>query len=256
VDLKPHRNRYWLAEVADEQRDERIADVCSVYEQAVQRAQQGERTISVDEMTGVQALERMHPDKPMEPRKPGGKIKLDLREFDYIRHGTLTFILNLDVSTGQSVSPTCGDTRGNEDFAHHVRRTVESDPAATGWHFVADNLNTHRSELLVRYVAEVSGVQEDLGIVGKSGILHNKKSRTVFLSDPKHKIVFHYTPKHCSWLNQIEIWLSILARKVIHRGNFKSKDDLKEKVLAFIEYFNRTMAKPFRWTYRGKLLAA
>lgn len=198
VDLKPHRSRYWLAEVADEQRDERIADVCAVYEQAQERARQGERTISIDEMTGVQALERMYPGKPMEPRKPGGKIKVELREFNYIRHGTLTFILNFDVATGKGVSPTCGDTRGNEDFACHIRRLVESDPAATQWHLIADNLSTHRSELLVRYVAEVSGVKEDLGIVGKSGILKNKKTRTAFLSKAEHKIVFHYTPKHCS----------------------------------------------------------
>lgn len=267
MDLKPHRIRYWLAEVADERRDERIADVCSVYKNASERAKQGERTISTDEMTGVQAIERMHPGKPMEPRrmearKPGNDtqskchIKVELREFDYIRHGTLTFTLNLDVATGKCISPTCAQTRGNVDFAGHIRRTVESDPTATRWHFVTDNLSTHRSEPLVRYVAEVSGVQEELGKAGKEGVLKNKITRTAFLSDPKHKIVFHYTPKHCSWLNQIEIWLSILSKKVIRRGNFVSKEDLREKVLAFIDYFNRTMAKPFRWTYSGKPLAA
>ena len=199
-------------------------------------------------MTGVQALERKHPGLPLAPDK------VERREFEYIRHGTLSFMINFDVATGQVVTPSCGPTRTEADFAEHIRRTVEADPAATKWHFIVDNLNTHQSETLVRYVAQKSNVVDDLGIKGEGGILLSMETRAVFLSDPTHRIVFHYTPKHASWMNQVEIWLSILVRKLLKRGNFTSVEHLKTKVLAFVEYFNRTMAKPFKWTYQGKAL--
>jgi len=202
---------------------------CQVYQQAPEVAKQGERSMSTDELTGVQALQRKHPGLPLAP----GKV--ERREFEYIRHGTRTFILSRDVVSGKIVAPSCGPTRTEEDFLAHVQAVVATDPQATRWHIVCDNLNIHQSEALVRWVAESSGLDEELGIKGKSGILASMPSRAAFLSDPTHQIVFHYTPKHSSWVNQIEIWLSILVRKLLKRGSFLSLEDLQSKVLAFID---------------------
>jgi putative transposase len=235
-----------LTQEADERREEKIVEGGQVYAKAAERAKQGERTISMDELTGVQALERKHPDMPM---LPGHVLR---REFEYIRHGTLSWFINCDVVTGHVIEPSWGTTRNEEDALAHLQRLIASGPHVTKWHLMLDNLNIHQSEALVRWVAEQEDIaQETLGIKGKSGILRSMESRAAFLHDPAHQVVFYYTPKHASWMNQVEIWLSILVRKLLKRGNFSSLNDLRDHILAFIVYYNRTMAKPIKWTYTG-----
>jgi putative transposase len=204
-------------------------------------------------MTGVQALERKHPNLPMQPDSPevpGGRV--ERQEFEYIRHGTLSFFVNLDVPTGKVIAPSSGKTRKEEVMLAHVQKLVESDKNATKWHLVMDNLNTHQSASLVQWVAQMEGTSdEELGVKGKSGILHSMETRAAYLADEHHRVVFHYTPKHGSWMNQVEILLSIIVRKLLSRGSFTSTADLDQHVFSFIDYYNQTMAKPIKWAYTG-----
>ncbi len=247
-DLQPHRSQYWLNSKADDKKEERIADICELYGNAMKNKE--EVVISVDEMTGIQALERIAPDLPMIPGKPQSI------EFEYTRHGTQTLLGGFNVATG-IIQGLCCDTRTEKDFVDSIKYLINNNPNHKVYHFVADQLNTHKSESLVKFVAEFCELDDlNLGIKGKSGILKSMQTREDFLQTSNRRIVFHYTPKHASWMNQIEIWFGILMRKVIKRGNFLSKPDLKNKILAFMDYFNETMAKPFKWTYQGKVLSA
>ena len=226
-----------------------VETVCDLYAYAPLLHVLGVHIVSTDEMTGIQALERAAPTQPMRP----GRV--ERREFEYIRHGTQSLMVNFEVATGQILSPSLGPTRTEADFAAHIARTLSTDPDGA-WIFIVDQLNTHQSESLVRLVAAECGITADLGVKGACGILQSMATRAAFLSDATHRVQFVYIPKHTSWLNQVEIWLSILVRKVLKRASFSSTEELRARILAFIDYFNRTMAKPFKWTYNGRPLVA
>lgn len=249
VKLKPQHRKGWCFTTEKDQElfNAQVQEVCQTYLQAAERQQsEGTHTVCVDEMTSLQANERR-----AETKLPGpdqiGKI-----ECQYTRHGTLSLTGSWDVVAGQMINTTVDETRNAEDFALHIRETVAKAPD-NEWIFVMDNLNTHYGEPIVRVVAELIGLDpSELGDKKKrKGILGSTATRREFLTDPSHRIRFVFIPKHSSWLNQIEIIFGVIAKRVMRHGNFTSKRDLRDKLLGFIEYFNRTYAKPVDWTYDG-----
>jgi hypothetical protein len=248
LEIKPHQVEGWIhTPVEDEKKfNEEVSKICEVYHCAQAMHDKGIHVISCDEKTGIQALSR-----EITPMKPG---QCERQDHEYERHGTQCLIANFEVATGKIIEPTIGDTRTENDFSVHIEKTMATDPKGE-WIFVVDNLNTHCSESLVKMVAEKCEITIDLGEKGKSGILKSMETRSEFLGDPNHRIRFVYTPKHASWLNQVEIWFSILVKRLLKRLSVKSTSELKEKILNFISFFNNTMSKPFKWTYKGKVLS-
>jgi hypothetical protein len=251
--LKPHKTQCWLnsRERNTETFDDDVRELCELYSQANNFLKKGIHLESVDEKSGIQAIERPEPNKPLR----SGDI--EKYEHEYIRHGTQTLIASLDVLTGK-VEGILSDSRGNIDFLNFIKNRVLTDSKGE-WIFVIDQLNTHKSIQLVEWVAKEINYQGDLGKSGDGcrngkGILRSMKSRAEFLSKKTHRIRFVYTPKHCSWMNQIEIWFSIISKMLLKRLNSISIEFLKSSIINFISYYNIRLAKPFKWTYKGKVL--
>jgi hypothetical protein len=241
-DLKPHRCTQWLHS-DDPEFEAKALHIARLYLDAPRLYQHGELVLCVDEKTSIQALERKYPGRPMAAGRP------ERREFEYIRHGTRCLIASLVVPTGRILGDVSA-RRASRDFCRHLRQTAAQFPDAKRFHWVMDNLNTHWNLALCRCIARLSGVPFE------PKKLRTGAQRRAFLTDPEHKHVLHYTPKHGSWLNQIEIWFGVLQRRVIRRGNFCSKADLTRRILAYIAYYNENLAHPYRWTYTGQPLAA
>jgi hypothetical protein len=245
--LKPHKIRYWLNSPEKQEAPEMFAakvnTICDLYLNAQELEQKDIHVVSTDEMTGIQALEHKYPAKlPL----PDQCAKM---EFEYIRHGTTSLIGFFHIANGTLYPPYLNQTRNEDDFCQAVRKVVETAPEQE-WIFICDGLNTHKSESLVKFVAEACQLDIALGEKGKSGILQSMKSREAFLLDLEHKIRFVYTPKHCSWMNQIEIWFGIISRKLLKRKSYSSIAELIKSIQKFVEQYNLT-AHPFKWTYAG-----
>lgn len=215
LDLKPHRVRGWLTRPADPAFFDKAADVCGLY----LCAPPDSVVLSVDEKTGIGARSRKHPDTL---EQPGRRAR---REFEYVRHGTVSIIAALNVHTGQVLTETI--TRNDSTtFITFLRLLDQSIPAHLTIHLVLDNGSSHTS----------------------------KATRTWLAAHPRFQA--HHTPKHASWLNQVEMFFSTLTRRLLRRGDFTSRQDLTDKIDKFVEYYDTHNAKPYRWTYDGTPLKA
>ena len=242
--MKPHKSEYWLyPKIGDEgEFVARIEKLNGLYEMA---NCPGNKVVisSSDEKTGVQAISHSQTSRM-------GIGKLKRIESEYIRNGTTCLIASRDIKTGRLNAHTLGQTRKEGDFLGHVQEIVATRPDKKHI-IICDQLNTHKSASLVKWVASVCCGTIDLGVKGKQGILKSQKTRMEFLEDESHHIRFCYTPKHCSWMNQIENWFGVLERKVIKHGEFISVESLEKQISDFICYYNNILSKPINWTFNA-----
>jgi transposase len=238
--LRPHRSRYWLHS-DDPDFERKVLDICRLYLDAPRLYREGDLVLCVDEKTGIQALQRARPTRPAEPGRD------ERRDHEYVRHGTCCLLATRVVATGQVIGSVSAQ-RGRWDFVRHVHAVVERFPQARRFHWVMDNLNTHWTFELCQYLGKRSGVWDD------RPPLRTGAARRAFLTDPSHRHVVHFTPKHGSWMNQVEIWFGVLGRRLLHRGDFPSLAALTQGIEEFIRHYNAHDAFPYEWTYTGKPL--
>jgi len=216
-DLRPHRVQGWVHS-PDPAFREKVTEITALY----LHPPAGAVVLSIDEKTGMQALERRFPDRPARPGRPRR------REFEYTRHGTQSLLCAFEVHRGQ-VLGQCGPTRTAADLVAFMEQVAAHYPTGPV-HVIWDNLNIHFD-----------------------GADHRWRA---FNARHQDRFVFHYTPKHASWVNQIELFFSLVQRQCLRHGSFRSTDDLRTTVLDFLAAWNRDRAHPFRWTFTGYPLHA
>ena len=238
VDLKPHKSAYWLNS-HDEDFDAKAHTICQLYAKALDYSSQGRLVLCCDEKTGRQVLERKAPTKPAQPGRR------ERREHEDIRHGTRVLINSLAVATGQ-IAWTIGRTRMATDFVAHLQQASQRLPRMRRYDWVLDNFNTHWSLdvccLVARWCQGPFAPHK----------LKKGPQRRAFLSDPSHRHVLHFTPKHGSWLNQAELFFGVLHRRFLARGSFPSAKDFARRLERFLQEYNARHAHPYRWTYTGE----
>ena len=240
ADLKPHKSVYWLNS-HDPDFESKAREICRLYVDAPRLYERGRLVICSDEKTGMQILQRKYPTQPVQPGKP------EKREHEYIRHGVRALIASFVVPTGEAVADV-SITRTSVDFAAHLRRVAEHFPDMARFDWVLDNLNTHWSLDVCRVIAELS----DIPFVEAE--LRRGVQRRAFLTDATHRHVFHFTPKHGSWLNQVELWFGVLERRFLERGDFPCATEFETRLRAYSDDYNAQYAHPYRWTYTGEPL--
>ena len=240
ADLKPHRSVYWLNS-HDPDFDAKAKTICQLYLDAPRFHDEGRLVLSTDEKTGMQILQRKYPTRLA---RPGS---LEQREFEYIRHGTRALRTTFCVPTGRVVW-NLGPTRTSIDWVRHLENVATQFPLMKRFDWVVDNLNTHWSLEVCQWVAQ------RCGIPGDPRALATGRQRRAFLINPSHKHVFHFTPLHGSWLNQVELFFSVLSRRFLKRGDFASAAAFEERIQSWLTTYNRNHAHPYRWTYTGEPL--
>lgn len=240
ADLKPHRSVYWLNS-HDGDFDAKAAAICQLYVRSPTLYRQGELVISTDEKTGMQILQRKYPTRLARPGHP------EKREHEYIRHGTRALIASFVVPTGEVVW-NLGPTRTSIDFANHLKTVAHQFRNWSRITWVVDNLNTHWSREACEVLARLNG------LAFEPRRLRTGTERKAFLTDPDHRYRFVFTPRHGSWLNQVELFFSVLARRFLKRGDFASATEFEQRLAAYLGAYNAREKHPYRWTYTGRPL--
>jgi transposase len=236
ADLKPHKSAYWLNS-HDKDFEAKAKEICRLYLDAPLLWQMGELVLSTDEKTGILIRRRKHKSKPIRPGLPRR------REHEYVRLGSRHLSATFCVPTGQ-VAYDLTRTHNGQDFAAHLRHAALEMPLAERYHWVLDNNRTHSTPGVCAVVAGLSGLPVPEGLL-------TAKARREWLSDPSHKHVFHFTPVHGSWLNQVELFFSVLSRKLLKRDDFASEEAFVQRLVQWLDFYNEEWAHPYKWTYAG-----